>query len=76
MADAVQETMDAVGLSFFFYSALAAVAEADLDLAADVDVVLTTDAIPSSGFYLFFAAAVVAVSKQPYKHTILHFAVT
>ena len=72
MADAVQETMDAVGLSFFFYSALAAVAEADLDLAADVDVVLTTDAIPSSGSYLFFAVVAAQITSSNSENLMNH----
>ena len=66
MADAVQETMDAVGLSSCSYSALAAVTEMVSVLATtDVDAVPTTDVAQSSGSYLFFAAAVAAVSKSP-----------
>lgn len=65
MADAATQITDAVGLLFFFYSALAVVMEAVLDLAADVAAIQITDAIPSSGFYLFFAAAAAEVSKQP-----------
>ena len=41
------------------------VTAAALALVADVAAVQKTDAILSSGFYLFSAAAVVVVSKKP-----------
>lgn len=60
------EITDAAGLSFCSYSALAAATEMVLDSAImDADAALTMDAILSSGSYLFFAAAVAAVSKFP-----------
>ncbi len=66
MADAATEITDAAGLSSCSYSALAAVTEMVSVLATtDVDVVPTTDVAQSSGSYLFFAAAVAAVSKCP-----------
>ena len=58
MADAATEITDAAGLSFCFYSALAAATAMVLDLVTtDADAALTMDAILSSGSYLFFAAA-------------------
>ncbi len=71
MADAATEITDAVGLSFFFYSAHAVATETALVSAIAADADLTTDAIQSSGSYLFFAAAVAAASKYPQKHLIL-----
>ena len=66
MADAATEIADADGLSSCSYSALAAVTEMVSVLATtDVDAVPTTDVAQSSGSYLFFAAAVAAVSKCP-----------
>lgn len=66
MADAATEITDAAGLSSCSYSALAAVTEMVSVLATtDVDAVPTTDVAQSSGSYLFFAAAVAAVSKCP-----------
>ena len=66
MADAATEITDAAGLSSCSYSALAAVTEMVSVLATtDVDVVPTTDVAQSPGSYLFFAAAVAAVSKCP-----------
>ena len=58
------EITDAAGLSFCFYSALAAATEMVLALVTtDVVAVLTMDATLSSGSYLFFAAAAAVVSK-------------
>ena len=66
MADAATEITDAAGLSSCSYSALAAVTEMVSVLATmDADAVPTTDVAQSSGSYLFFAAAVAAVSKCP-----------
>jgi hypothetical protein len=66
VADAATEITDAAGLSSCSYSALAAVTEMVSVLATtDVDAVPTTDVAQSSGSYLFFAAAVAAVSKCP-----------
>ena len=66
MADAATEITDAAGLSSCSYSALAAVTDMVSVLATtDVDAVPTTDVAQSSGSYLFFAAAVAAVSKCP-----------
>lgn len=66
MADAATEITDADGLSSCSYSALAAVTEMVSVLATmDADAVPTTDVAQSSGSYLFFAAAVAAVSKCP-----------
>lgn len=66
MADAATEITDAAGLSSCSYSALAAVTEMVSVLATtDVDAVPTTDVAQSSGSYLFFVAAVAAVSKCP-----------
>lgn len=67
MADAATEIADAVGLSFFFYSAHAVATETDLVSVTAADAVLTTDAIQSSGFYLFFAAVAAVASKYPQK---------
>ena len=67
MADAATEIADAVGLLFFFYSAHAVATETALVSVTAVDAVLTTDAIQSSGFYLFFAA-VAAVALAADKH--------
>lgn len=58
------EITDAAGLSSCSYSALAAVTEmVSVLVTTDVDAVPTTDVAQSSGSYLFFAAAVAAVSK-------------
>lgn len=66
MADAATEITDAAGLSSCSYSALAAVTEmVSVLVTTDVDAVPTTDVAQSSGSYLFFAAAVAAVSKCP-----------
>ena len=63
MADAAQEKADAAGLSSFCFFAAAAAVQAALDLAEMVDADVEMDAVPSSGFYLSFAA-VAAVSKK------------
>ena len=74
MADAATEITDAAGLSSCSYSALAAVTEMVSVLATtDVDAVPTTDVAQSSGSYLFFAAAVAAVSKCPHHCHLLPF---
>mgnify|MGYP001785610282 CR=1 FL=1 len=74
MADAATEIADAVGLSFFFYSAHAVATETALVSVTAADAVLTTDAIQSSGFYLFFAAvaAVASIRKNSKTFTLLN----
>ena len=61
--DALQTKTDAVGLSSYCSCAAVAATTASADLAADAADVEKADAVPSSGLYLSFAAAVVAASN-------------
>lgn len=66
VADVQEAKADAVGLLSFSYSPAAVVAKAMVSVLSAAHHAVTQDVVPLSGFYLSFAAVVVAAfSKNP-----------